>query len=125
MDGRTIYVNEGYRATNQIFTVNVDRGIVGMVTQLKASVSVSRDDDSRVLLITYSDPKTPSTVFTVPSIALIANRTAWRQLTDANPQVRNFALGKEEEITWKSKDGKTVGGVLVKPVGYRAGQRYP
>ncbi len=46
-------------------------------------------------------------------------------MTDANPQVRNFALGEQEEITWRSKDGYQVGGVLVKPVGYRAGQRYP
>jgi dipeptidyl aminopeptidase/acylaminoacyl peptidase len=46
-------------------------------------------------------------------------------LTDANPQVRGFALGEEEEITWKSADGTMVGGVLVKPVGYRPGVRYP
>ena len=124
-DGRTLYFNDGYKATNQIFTVNIDRGIVGMVTQLKASVSVNRDEDSGVLLITYSDPKTPSTIFVAPSVLEIRNRAAWRQLTDANPQVKNFALGEEEEITWKSKDGKMVGGVLVKPVGYRAGQRYP
>ena len=53
------------------------------------------------------------------------NRSAWTQLTDANPQVRSFALGEQEEITWKSKDGTMVGGVLVKPVGYQSGQRYP
>ena len=54
-----------------------------------------------------------------------STRKSWRQLTDPNPQVRGFALGQQEEITWKSKDGTMVGGVLVKPVGYRAGQRYP
>jgi dipeptidyl aminopeptidase/acylaminoacyl peptidase len=68
---------------------------------------------------------TPPTIFTVASIDQIANRSSWKQLTDANPQVRNMALGQEEEITWKSSDGRTVGGILVKPVGYRQGQRYP
>jgi dipeptidyl aminopeptidase/acylaminoacyl peptidase len=64
-------------------------------------------------------------MFTVAAVEQIGNRAAWRQLTDPNPQVRNFALGQEEEITWKSTDGKTVGGVLVKPANYRPGQRYP
>jgi dipeptidyl aminopeptidase/acylaminoacyl peptidase len=55
----------------------------------------------------------------------VATRAAWRQLTDANPQVREFALGATEEITWTSTDGTRVGGVLVRPVGYQAGRRYP
>jgi len=29
--------------------------------------------------------------------------------------------GDAEEISWKSKDGKTVGGILVKPVGFTPG----
>ena len=78
-----------------------------------------------VLLINYSDGTTPPTLFTVRSVDQIATRDAWKQLTDANPQVRRFELGQQEEITWRSKDGTTVGGVLVKPVGYRPGQRYP
>ena len=35
------------------------------------------------------------------------------------------ALGDEEEITWKSTDGRMVSGVLVKPVGFKPGTRYP
>jgi dipeptidyl aminopeptidase/acylaminoacyl peptidase len=95
------------------------------VTRERASLSVTQDEDSKRLLINYADPKTPPTVFTVASVEQVANRGAWRQLTDANPQVRGFLLGEEEEITWRSTDGKTVGGVLVKPVGYQAGRRYP
>ncbi len=39
--------------------------------------------------------------------------------------VRQIALGNAEEITWTSADGRKVGGVLVKPVGYQPGRRYP
>ncbi len=124
-DGNTIYFNEGIRATNQLMAVDVRQNTVRQVTDLKASLFVNRDDDTGVILINYSDPKTAPTVFTVANVAQIANRQAWRQLTDANPQVRGFALGEEEEITWRSTDGKMVGGVLVKPVGYQPGQRYP
>src|SRR5687768_14160236 len=124
-DGKTIYFNEGIKATNQFMALDVASGAVRQITNEKASVSVNRDDITGTLLINYSDPQTPPTIYTVSSLEQVSNRTSWKQLTDANPQVRNFALGDEEEITWKSKDGKMVGGVLTKPVGYRPGQRYP
>ena len=124
-DGQTIFFNEGIRATNQLVAVDVRQNTVTQITHEKASLSVDIDDDTGVLLITYADGTTPSTLFTVDGIDKASTRSAWKQLTDANPQVRAFALGQEEEITWKSKDGTMVGGVLVKPVGFRAGQRYP
>lgn len=124
-DGTTIYFNEGIKATNQIVSLDVRYNTVRPLTEEKASVAIEEDADTGVLLINYSDGTTPATVFTVDTVANASTRKAWRQLTDPNPQVRGFALGQQEEITWKSKDGTSVGGVLVKPVGYRAGQRYP
>jgi dipeptidyl aminopeptidase/acylaminoacyl peptidase len=124
-DGQTIFFNEGWKATNQLFALDVPKNTVRQITSEPASLSVSRDDDSGVLLINYSDGKTPATIYTVPAIEQVATRAAWKPLTDANPQVRGFALGDQEEITWKSKDGTVVGGVLVKPVGFRPGTRYP
>jgi dipeptidyl aminopeptidase/acylaminoacyl peptidase len=124
-DGSTIYFNEGIKATNQFMALDVKTNTVRQITSEKASLSVERDADSGVLLIDYTDGKTPRTLFTVASVDQVPNRSAWKQLTDINPQVRTFALGEQEEITWRSKDGTTVGGVLVKPVGYRQGQRYP
>jgi dipeptidyl aminopeptidase/acylaminoacyl peptidase len=124
-DGSTIYFNEGVRATNQLMMLDVKSGNVRQVTEEKASLSVNLDDDTGTVLITYADPRTPSTLFTTDSVQNVASRASWRQLTDPNPQVKQFALGEEEEITWKSKDGTTVGGVLTRPVGYKPGQRYP
>jgi len=124
-DGSTIYFNEGIKATNQIVALDVRYNNVRPLTEEKASVAIEEDAKTGVLLISYSDGTTPTTVFTVDTVANASTRKSWRQLTDPNPQVRGFALGQQEEITWKSKDGTLVGGVLVKPVGYRAGQRYP
>jgi dipeptidyl aminopeptidase/acylaminoacyl peptidase len=124
-DAKTIYFNEGVRATNQVLALDVATGKVRQLTNEKASINASFDEDSKTILIGYADPATPPTTFTVATVEQIGNRAAWRQLTDPNPQVRNFALGQEEEISWKSTDGKTVGGVLVKPANYRPGQRYP
>jgi dipeptidyl aminopeptidase/acylaminoacyl peptidase len=124
-DARTIYFDAGIRATRQLMALDVERNTVRQLTDEKASIAVSRDDDTGVFLINYADPRTPPTIFTVSSIDHVGSRTSWRQLTDLNPQVRGFALGEEEEIMWTSSDGRQVGGILVRPVGYRAGQRYP
>jgi dipeptidyl aminopeptidase/acylaminoacyl peptidase len=51
--------------------------------------------------------------------------STFRKLTDTNPQAANFSLGETEIVTWKSSDGMEVEGVLLKPVGYQAGKRYP
>ncbi len=124
-DGNTIYFNEGIKATNQIVSLDVRYNTVRPLTEEKASVSIDYHERTGALLINYADGATPPTLFTVDAIADASTRGKWRQLTDPNPQVRGFNLGPQEEITWKSKDGSMVGGVLVKPVGYRAGQRYP
>jgi dipeptidyl aminopeptidase/acylaminoacyl peptidase len=124
-DGRTIYFNEGLRATRQLFALDVDRNAVRQVTSESATLAISRDDRTGTFLINYQDPATPPTTFFVNEERRLGDRSAWRQLTDTNPQVRGFALGRQEEITWTSTDGREVGGVLSYPVGYVPGQRYP
>ncbi|HSM04998.1 MAG TPA: prolyl oligopeptidase family serine peptidase, partial [Longimicrobiales bacterium] len=124
-DGSTIYFNTGVKVTTQLFALDVSSGEVRQVTNEPAVLSVERDDDTGVYLIDYSDPETPPTVFSVPSLDRVADRSAWVQLVDANPQVDDMALGREVEVEWTSSDGNTVGGVLVYPVGYQEGTRYP
>jgi dipeptidyl aminopeptidase/acylaminoacyl peptidase len=124
-DARTIYFNAGVKVTQQLHALDVERDRVRQVTEERAALSVSRDDDSGVLLINYSDPRTPPTLFTVDHVGEVADRSSWRQLVDLNPQIADVALGEEVEVNWTSTDGKTVGGVLVYPVGYQEGSRYP
>jgi dipeptidyl aminopeptidase/acylaminoacyl peptidase len=124
-DSKTIYFNDGVRATNQLMSIDVATGKVMQVTNEKASLTVTQDDRSKRLLITYADPQTPTSHYTVATLADASDRSKWTRLTNPNPQAASFALGEAEEVTWKSKDGKMVGGVLVKPVGYKAGQKYP
>ncbi len=124
-DGNTIYFNAGFRARRVLAALDVASGSVEVLTQEDARLSVSRHDESGTLLINYADPTTPPTVFTVAGIDQLDQRDRWTQLVDLNPQVRGFALGEESEITWTSTDGHPVSGVLVKPVGYQAGTRYP
>jgi dipeptidyl aminopeptidase/acylaminoacyl peptidase len=124
-DGASIYFDAGVRASTQLHAVDVSTGEVRQVTHERAALSVERDHETGVLLIEYSDPRTPPTVFTVATIERVADRSAWTHLVDVNPQVRDISLGAEVEIEWESTDGEIVGGVLVYPVGYEEGRRYP
>ena len=124
-DSKTIYFNEGIKATTQLMSIDVASGKVTQLTKELAALSVNRDEATGRMLINYADGTTPGAVYTAVSLAQVPNKASWIQLTRPNPQVDGFALGEQTEITWKSKDGAMVGGVLTKPVGYRAGTRYP
>ncbi|MBI2149109.1 MAG: S9 family peptidase [Acidobacteria bacterium] len=124
-DGRTIYSNSGVRATTQLLAISLETGKVTQVTKEQAALTVSQDSDTGTILVNYADPSKPRNVYTVAQLANLGDRSTWKQLTDANPQVLGFELGETEAIQWKSTDGKMVEGVLVKPAGYERGKRYP
>ena len=124
-DSATIYFNAGVTVTTQLHALDVETGAVRQLTRERAALSVSRDHDTGTILIDYSDPRTPPTVFTVAGVHDVPDRSTWTELVDVNPQIRDIALGEEVEVNWRSSDGKTVGGVLVYPVGYEEGERYP
>ena len=104
-DSGTIYFNAGVTVTTQLHALDVATGAVRQLTEERAALSVSRDDDTGTILIGYSDPKTPPTVFTVAGVDDVPNRSAWTQLVDVNPHVRDIALGEEVEINWRSPTG--------------------
>ncbi len=39
--------------------------------------------------------------------------------------MRELAVGASEVIRWKSKDGMEIEGIVIYPVGYQPGKRYP
>ena len=48
-----------------------------------------------------------------------------RRLSDANPQIKDFAWGTSELVAWQSLDGVPLQGVLIKPGNNVSGKRYP
>jgi len=46
-------------------------------------------------------------------------------LTDLNPEYRDIRLGKVQPFAWTNRYGSQCSGLLVEPVGYRPGRRYP
>jgi Tol biopolymer transport system component len=97
-DGGTLYFRAGIEVTNQLMALDIESGNVRQVTFERASLSVNRDEDSGRYLVSYQDPRTPSTVFAIPSLDRITDRSSWVQLVDVNPQVREGPWGRK----WRS-----------------------
>jgi dipeptidyl aminopeptidase/acylaminoacyl peptidase len=76
--------------------------------------------DGRRLAYAASTPAHPNEAFTTTVGTPGATR-----LTTLNPQLKGVRFGAQEIVTWKARDGWDIEGILVKPVGYREGQRYP
>ncbi len=119
-DGSRVLLTTGERAWSALYAYDVASNklnrLVGKV--LIGNPSLSRD--GRLAAYTLGASEAPAEVH-VSDLTFAAPR----KLTDVNPQVRNIALGETEVITWKSADGTPVEGILLKPVGYQAGRKYP
>jgi dipeptidyl aminopeptidase/acylaminoacyl peptidase len=48
-----------------------------------------------------------------------------KRLSDFTAQWKGFRLATREVISWKSKDGTTIEGILIKPADFNASKKYP
>lgn len=121
-DGQTVYFNAGVRTTSQLFSVPASGGDpkqLSNIAGVMGQASFSRD--GMVAAFTKSDTQHPDEVYISKTLPIAEPI----KLTDHNPQTREFALGPSEVIHWKSKDGLEIEGIVIYPVGYRQGNRYP
>ena len=119
-DGRSISFTAGTRAYSSVFRFDVESGKYTQRTRNQLVRGLSYSKDGQRVAMVIESTSWPGEVY----VADAAFGTP-RRLTNTNPQLANIALGESEVITWKSTDGQEVEGVLLKPVGYRQGQRYP
>lgn len=74
------------------------------------------------LAFTASSPSHPAELF-VP--AAESTPAAAVRLTSSNPQLADVALGRQRVARIRARDGLPIEGLLIEPVGYREGERYP
>ena len=58
-------------------------------------------------------------------IRMLPQGLASYTLLDLNPQMKDWELGAQEIVRWKNKRGDELEGILIKPVGYKTGLKYP
>ncbi|MCK4429776.1 MAG: S9 family peptidase [Candidatus Aminicenantes bacterium] len=123
-DSRDIYFSAGVGVNIHLFKVSIDNNQIEQITNFSGFPFFVKDKDTGTFLVWYFDSENPRDVYySVPEN--LADRDKWIRLTDANPQVKDFLLGKYETIRWKSTDDTPVEGLLIKPINYNKDRKYP
>jgi len=81
---------------------------------------VSLSKDGKTLACAASTERHPSEVF----VGTVKGKNLTR-LTISNPDLEALPMAVQEPVRWKAKDGLEIEGLLVRPLGYEAGKRYP
>jgi dipeptidyl aminopeptidase/acylaminoacyl peptidase len=120
LDGSSIYfLLEQDRAYHLARVPAAGGEIESVVTGKRVVSAFSVGRDGRIAVVA-SSPDAPPEVFAVD------RGSGLRQLSRHNGDwLAEVALGTTEEITFRSRDGTTIHGLMVKPPGYLSGRRYP
>lgn len=108
---------------NNIYTLNIKKNkmemiLEGMQNQIVFN-SLSFTNNFTHFVLTGSSFNHPSEVY------------YWQlskpleRLTNSNPWLDKKTLGKQETIKWKARDGLEIEGILVYPINYSQGIKYP
>ncbi len=80
--------------------------------------------DGKQIAFTAPSPTSLSEVYVSP-IGPTAASFSPRKLTSMTDQVKDFTLASREVISWQSKDGATIEGILIKPADFDPAKKYP
>ncbi len=120
-DGKTIYFGVGQGMYSHIYSIPVAGGQVTQVT--KGNRFYGQFDlagDGKRIAYLVNDNRTAEDLW----VSTIGQNDA-KQLTAANPQLKDFVVAETEVIKWKGPDNFDIEGLLIKPLGYQAGKKYP
>jgi dipeptidyl aminopeptidase/acylaminoacyl peptidase len=141
-DGGAIYFSSGVGLYTHIFSVPVAGGEVTQVTRESRNYNAFDISGHPAVASLPAPAINPSETGYTPSwkIAYTVNDSftaddIWvaplkqidqaKKITWVNPQIRDLALAKTRVIKWKGPDNIDIEGLLVSPLGYEEGKRYP
>ena len=117
-----IYFSGLQKTASHLFRVDP---LTAKITRLSApdklmAGSFSLTSDARQMAFVAGSPTSLNEVFTSD-----LSHFAPRALTKMSGQSKSFVLGTREVISWKSSDGATIEGVLIKPANFDPAKKYP
>ena len=121
-DGKRLLFGVGDRAYRSVVAYTLSTGQYTKLTkgQMIAFGNGALNKDGSKVAFTMDSSAAPTDVFVAGN-----DFSAPRKLTNINSHAADFTLGDTEVLTWKTADGWESEGILVKPVGYESGKRYP
>ena len=117
-----IYFSGLQKTASHLFRVDPVSGKIVRVSQpdnlMAGSFSITRNADR--IAFAAASPTSLNEVFVTEARSFTP-----RKLTDFNEQTKSFMLGTREVISWRSQDGTTIEGVLIKPANFDPAKKYP
>jgi dipeptidyl aminopeptidase/acylaminoacyl peptidase len=120
-DGSAIFFTEIVHTQSEVMRLPVDGGAVTTITRGDGLFGgASFDGASSRMAFVFENSDTPGDVFISPVTGF-----SMKKLTSVNADVAKPPMGRTELVTWASKDGMKIEGLLTYPVGYKAGSKVP
>jgi dipeptidyl aminopeptidase/acylaminoacyl peptidase len=119
--GKSIVMSATSRGRGGVYELDLTTGAARAIATGDVSLSVSSSaKDLTRLAGTRSLPSTPGEI-TVVDVRTGQTTT----VTDANPGFKNIEVAHMRPLTWKSKDGLEIEGLLWLPASYKTGDKLP
>ncbi len=117
-----IFFSGAQKTASHLFRVDPTTGNISRITVpdslIGSAFSITRDGKRMGLVIA-----SPSALGEV-MVSDVQN-FAPRRLTNMTDQAKDFILGTREVISWKSRDGAAIEGILIKPANFDPARKYP
>lgn len=117
-----IYFGGAQKTAAHLFRLDPATGKFSRISQPDNLMlnGVSFSQDGKTIAFTAPSATSLSEVFVSST-----SNFAPRKLTSMTDQVANYTLASREVISWPSKDGATIEGILIKPANFDPAKKYP
>jgi dipeptidyl aminopeptidase/acylaminoacyl peptidase len=129
-DGQTILIVANMGVHSEIFSVDVAGRQATQLTDGRHSIPASWNvvPAAGMMAFQFDEPTRFGDVWTLPipaanAPAALHDPTRVTGVFDTMP--KTYAMPRQEKVTWKSKDGTTIEGLLFYPANHVAGMKYP
>ena len=125
-DGKSIFAVVNMGVHNEVYQIDAATGRMRQLTNGDHFIPYtgwSIVPGARAMVLQLDEPTRFGDVW---KIAMTGAQAAPTRITHLFDRIeREFALPRQEKITWKSTDGTPIEGLLFYPVDYQPGTRYP
>jgi dipeptidyl aminopeptidase/acylaminoacyl peptidase len=123
-DGKTIVFQANLGVHSELFRVDVATGALTQLTDGAHAIrSWAYDPATGRSIVSFDEPTNPGDLWAVGGATGTGAATRVTHVFDH--LAADFRLPRQEKITWKGADGVSVEGLLLYPLDYQAGKRYP
>lgn len=120
-DGKSIYFTANMGVHSEIFSLRLEDLNIKQITDGEHAIySFDHNPTTDTILYAVNSSHNPATFWMMDMKSSSA-----RMIHDPYPELKEFKLATYEQVRWKSTDGKEVEGILIYPVDYEKGKRYP